>query len=158
MGADAELKIGLVTEPDEVPTVQRDEGFTEGIAVDANAEVVATVDGNVKPDDSLQVTQEMLQGNPDINVIFASTGPAAYGAIQAVSGSGRDVKVYGFCAEGETTNDLYPACVAQEPEKYGQLVIGEIEKWFGGETVETEVLQPLKLFVNGETPADNELG
>ncbi len=158
MGADADLKVGFVSEPDEVPVVLRDQGFRDAIAANPNAEVVATVDGNVKPDDSLKVTQEMMQGNPDINVIFASTGPAAYGAIQAVSGSGKDVKVYGFCAEGETTTDVYPACVAQEPEKYGQLVIGEIKKWLGGEKVETEVLQPLKLFVKGETPADNELG
>ncbi|MFT3887793.1 MAG: substrate-binding domain-containing protein [Arachnia sp.] len=158
MGADAELKVGFVSEPDEVPVVLRDQGFEEGIASDKNAKVVATVDGNVKPDDSMKVTQEMLQGNPDINVIFASTGPAAYGAIQAVSGSGKDVKVYGFCAEGETTTDLYPACVAQEPELYGQLVIGEIKKWLAGEKVNTEELQPLKLFVKGEKPADNELG
>ncbi|MFV0450973.1 MAG: substrate-binding domain-containing protein, partial [Propioniciclava sp.] len=60
LGADAELKIGFVTEPDEVPTLVRDEGFEETIAANANAEVVAKVDGNVKPDDSLQATTEML--------------------------------------------------------------------------------------------------
>ncbi|OCL30915.1 ribose ABC transporter ATP-binding protein [Tessaracoccus lapidicaptus] len=158
MGADAEMKIGFVSEPDEIPVVLRDQGFRDGIASNPNAEVVATVDGNVKPDDSLKVTQEMLQGNPDINVIFASTGPASYGAIQAVMGSGRDVKVYGFCAEGEATTDVYPGCVAQEPQLYGQLVIEEITAWLGGETPEQEILQPLKVFSNGEKPADNELG
>lgn len=157
-GADAELKVGFVSEPDEIPVVVRDQGFEEGIASNPNAEVVAVVDGNVKPDDSLKVTEEMLQGNPDINVIFASTGPAAYGAIQAVSGSGRDVKIYGFCAEGEPTTDIYPGCVAQEPELYGQLVIEEIAAWLDGGTLEQEVLQPLKTFRNGEQPADNELG
>jgi len=157
-GAEAELKIGFVSEPDEIPVVVRDQGFEEGMAANPNAEVVATVDGNVKPDDSLKVTQEMLQGNPDINVIFASTGPAAYGAIQAVTGSGRDVKVYGFCAEGEPTTDLYPGCVAQEPQLYGQLVIEQIGMWLDGGTPEQEVLQPLKIFSGGEQPADNELG
>lgn len=157
-GADAEMKIGFVSEPDEIPVVLRDQGFEEGIAGNPNAEVVATVDGNVKPDDSLKVTQEMLQGNPDINVIFASTGPAAYGAIQAVNSSGRDVKVYGFCAEGEPTTDVYPGCVAQEPQLYGQLVIEQIALWLDGGTPEHEVLQPLKVFSGGEQPADNELG
>ncbi|MFV0429949.1 MAG: substrate-binding domain-containing protein [Arachnia sp.] len=157
-GTDAELKIGFVSEPDEVPVVVRDEGFEAGIAANPNAEVVAVVDGNVKPDDSLKVTEEMLQGNPDINVIFASTGPAAYGAIQAVSGSDRDVKIYGFCAEGEPTTDVYPGCVAQEPQLYGELVIDEIAGWLGGGTPEQEVLQPLKTFTGGEQPADNELG
>lgn len=157
-GEDAELKVGFVSEPDEIPVVVRDQGFEETITEDPNAEVVAKVDGNVKPDDSLRVTQEMLQGNPDINVIFASTGPAAYGAIQAVTGGGHDVKVYGFCAEGEPTTDVYPGCVAQEPELYGQLVIEQIKTWFDGGTVEHEVLQDLKVFTDGEQPADNELG
>lgn len=157
-GKDAELNIGLVTEPDEGPTVARDEGFKDGISVNPNAKVVAEVDGNVKPDDSLRVTQEMLQGNPNINAIFTSTGPAAYGAIQALAGSGRDVKVYGFCAEGESLTDVYPGCVAQEPELYGQLVVKEIRAWLDGAKPEHEKLMPLKTFVTGEKPAENEIG
>lgn len=156
LGADAEIKAGLVSEPDEVPVVLRDQGFEEGIKPNANASVVATVDSNVMPDVALKVTQEMLQGHPEINVIFASTGPATYGAIQGVAG--KDTLVYGFCAEGETLTEVYPACVAQEPEKYGQLVIGEIKNWLGGGKVENEVLQPLKMFLKGDTPASNELG
>lgn len=158
MGEDAELKIGLVTEPDEGPTVARDNGFKEGISSNPNAEIVAEVDGNVKPDDSLRVTQEMLQGNPEINAIFTSTGPAAYGAIQALAGMDRDVKVFGFCAEGETLTETYPGCVAQEPELYGNLVVEEISKWLDGGTPEHEVLMGLKTFTTGETPAENELG
>jgi ribose transport system substrate-binding protein len=159
LGADAAMKIGFVSEPDEVPVVLRDQGFEEVIAANPNAEVVAKVDGNVKPDDSLRVTTEMLQGNPDINVIFASTGPAAYGALQAVQSLGRtDVKVYGFCASEEPLTDIYPACVAQEPYDYGARVIGQIEEWLGGATPAPEILRPLKMFLNGETPGPGEVG
>ncbi len=159
LGAEAPMKIGFITEPDEVPVVLRDEGFEEVIASNPNAEVVAKVDGNVKPDDSLRVTTEMLQGNPDINVIFASTGPAAYGALQAVQSMGRtDVLVYGFCASEEPLTDLYPACVAQEPYDYGARVIGQIQEWLGGATPEAEILRPLKMFLNGETPGPGEVG
>ncbi|MCW5952356.1 MAG: substrate-binding domain-containing protein [Propionibacteriaceae bacterium] len=156
LGADAELKIGFVSEPDEVPVVVRDEGFTETIKTNPNAEIVATVDGNVKPDDSLRVTSEMMQGHPEINVIFASTGPAAYGAIQATEGM--DVKVYGFCAAEEPLTDSYPACVAQEPEDYGRRVVQEIVTWKGGGTVEAEILRPLKLFVKPEVPGPGFVG
>lgn len=158
MGADATLKIGFVTEPDEVPVVIRDEGFKEAIADDPNAKVVAEVDGNVKATDSLNVTTDMLQGNPDLNVIFASTGPAAQGAIEAVKASGRDVKVYGFCAPEITLTDAYPACVAQEPADYGKRVVEQIAMYVKGGTVEAEILRPLKLFVNGQTPAAGEVG
>ena len=156
LGADAKLNIGFVTEPDERPVVIRDEGFSEGIAKNPNAKVVAKVDGNVKPDDSLKVTSEMMQGHPDINVIFASTGPAAYGALQATEG--KNVKVYGFCASEEPLTDSYPACVAQEPEDYGRRVIQQISAWKGGATVEAQILRPLKLFTKPETPGAGFVG
>lgn len=156
LGSDAELNIGFVTEPDERPVVIRDEGFTEAISKNSNAKVVAKVDGNVKPDDSLQVTSEMMQGHPEINLIFASTGPAAYGAIQATDG--KDVKVYGFCAAEETLTDNYPACVAQEPEDYGRRVVQQITQWKGGAQVEAQLLRPLKLFVKPDTPGPGFVG
>lgn len=156
-GDDAELTIGFVTEPDETPTQQRDQGFEDTIAANPNAEVVARVDGNVKPDDSLRATTEMLSGNPDINVIFASTGPAAYGALQAL-GSNSAVKVYGFCASEETLTEQYPGCVAQEPEVYGTEVVEQIRAWVDGGTPEPEILKSLKLFTVGQTPAPGEVG
>ena len=157
LGADAVLNIGFVTEPDEVPTRVRDEGFEEVIGANPNATVVAKVDGNVKPDDSLAATTELMSGNPDINVIFASTGPATYGALQALAGN-TNVSLYGFCASEEPLVGIYKGCVAQEPGRYGQLVIEEIAAWIGGATPEAEVLLPLKLFVTGETPAPGEVG
>lgn len=156
-GADADLKIGFVTEPDEVPTRVRDEGFEDAISGNPNATVVAKVDGNVKPDDSLAATTELLSGNPEINVIFANTGPAAYGALQALAGK-TGVTLYGFCASEEPLTETYAGCAAQEPGRYGQLVIEEIAGWLGGATPEAEVLLPLKLFVTGETPAPGEVG
>lgn len=156
LGADAKLNIGFVTEPDERPVVIRDEGFTEGLSSNPNAKVVAKVDGNVKPDDSLKATSEMLQGHPEINVIFASTGPAAYGAIQA--SEGKDVKVYGFCASELKLTDNYPACVAQEPEDYGRRVIQQVKTWKDGGTVEAQILRPLKLFVKPDTPGPGFVG
>ena len=158
LGADATIKAGLVTEPDEVPPVLRDEGFTEGLKSNANASVVATVDGNVKPDDSLRVAGEMLQGNPDVNVIYASTGPATFGALQAVQSARKDVKVYGFCAAEEKLTDQYPACVAQEPRDYGKRVLEQIKAYIGGATPDKEILRPLKLFTNGQTPGPGEVG
>jgi ribose transport system substrate-binding protein len=158
MGADAALQVGLITEPDEVPVVQRDAGFQDALGANANAQVVAEVDGNVQPDDSLAATSELLQGNPEVNVLFASTGPAAFGALQAVQGSGRDVKVYGFCASEEPLTEQYPACVAQEPEDYGRRVVEQVRTWVDGGTVEEEILRPLKMFTTGQTPGAGEVG
>ncbi len=158
MGADAEINVGLVTEPDEVPVVIRDEGFEEALGANAHAGVVASVDGNVKATDSLDVTGAMLQGNPTMNAIFASTGPATQGALEAVTASGTDVKVYGFCAPEIPTSDVYPACVAQEPADYGKRVVEQISLYVAGNDVDAEILRPLKIFRHGETPAPGEVG
>lgn len=156
-GDDADLAIGFVTEPDEVPTVERDGGFESVISSNPNAEIVATVDGNVKPDDSLAATTEMLSGNPDINVIFASTGPGTYGALQGLDGH-PDVSLYGFCASEEPVEGQYKGCVAQEPQSYGAQVVDQVREWVDGATPAEEILLPLKLFVTGETPAPGEVG
>lgn len=157
-GADAELRVGLVTAPDQTIVVERDDAFKAALEADPNAEVVATVDGKVQLDTSLNVTSAMLQGNPELNVIFASTGPAAQGALEAVKAAGRDVKVYGFCASELPTETLYPACVAQEPADYGSRVIDQIRAYADGDQVETAILRPLKLFTVGQTPAPGEVG
>jgi ribose transport system substrate-binding protein len=157
-GADAPIKIGFVTEPDEVPVLLRDQGFEEVIASNPNAEVVAKVDGNVQDDVSMRVTTELLTGNPDIQAIFASTGPHANGAIQAIQTMGKNVKVYGFCVSEMPLTEMYPFCVAQEPEDYGRRVIAEIEAWLGGATPAQEILRPLKEFFVGDTPAPGEVG
>lgn len=159
LGKDAAMEVGFVTEPDEVPVVQRDEGFEEAIKANPNAKIGAKVDGNVKLTDSLNVTSELLQGNQGINVIFASTGPAAQGALEAVKASGKDVKVYGFCAaEIPTDTKYYPACVAQEPEDYGKRVVDQIRDFVDGKKVESNILRPLKMFKAGETPGPGEVG
>jgi ribose transport system substrate-binding protein len=156
-GDDAELQIGFVTEPDEVPTLERDKGFEETIAANPNAEVVAKVDGNVKPDDSLTATTELLSGNPELDVIFSNTGPGVYGALQAL-GSNTTVKVYGFCASETELSGQYAACVAQEPESYGNQVVEQIRGFVDGDTPEPEILLPLKQFGPGETPAPGQVG
>ena len=158
MGADAKLNIGLVAEPDEVSAVTRDDGFKDEISSNKNAKVVAEVDGNVKITDSLNATADMLQGNPDLNVIFSSTGPGAQGALEAVKASGKDVKVYGFCAAELTLTDAYPGCVAQEPYDYAHRVVAQIVKFKEDGKVDKEILRPLKSFKNGETPAAGEVG
>ncbi|WEV69304.1 substrate-binding domain-containing protein [Bifidobacterium sp. ESL0775] len=158
MGKDAKLNIGLVTEPDEAAAMARDEGFKAKIASDKNSKVAARVDGNVKITDALDVTTDMLQGNPNLNAIFASSGPNLQGALEAVNASGKDVKVYGFCAADIALSGKYMGCVAQEPEDYGRRVVREIVKYVKGQKVKPNILRPLKEFVSGQKPGQGQVG
>lgn len=160
LGANAKIVAGIIGDPDQIPTNQRDKGFTDAISKDSNAKVVQTVNGKIDPNVSLQVAGDLLQGHPDLNVIFADAGPHAVGALQAVKQQGKSssVKVYAFCAASEPLTSTYAACAAQEPAQYAQIALENLKKYLGGAKVAPEVLQPLKVFVNGQTPGPGEVG
>jgi ribose transport system substrate-binding protein len=160
MGADATIVAGIIGNPDQIPTNQRDDGFKEAISVNPNAKVVQIVNGKVDPNISMQVGGDMLQGHPDMNVIFADTGPAAVGAIQAVQQQGKaeTVMIYAFCAADMELAGNYKACAAQEPADYARIVLDNLKTYLGGGEVAKEVLQPLKVFTTGQKPGQGEVG
>ncbi|MCM6761235.1 substrate-binding domain-containing protein [Rathayibacter sp. ZW T2_19] len=160
LGEDATIIAGIIGNPDQIPTNQRDQGFTDAISANPNAKVVQTVNGKIDPNVSLQVTGDMLQGNPDINVIFADAGPHAVGALQAIAQQGKSdsIKVYAFCAADEPLTDTYAGCAAQEPARYAEITLDNLQKFLGGESVDKEVLEPLKVFTTGQTPGAGEVG
>lgn len=161
LGKDAKIVVGIGGDPDQIPTNQRDAGFTEALKPNANAKVVQTVNTKVDPNISLQVITEMLQGNPDINVVFADTGPATVGAIQAIKQLNRSGKVtlYGFCAADQKLDaTLYRGCSAQEPANYAAIVVKNVKTYVGGGSVKAEQLVPVKVFTEGQKPAPGEVG
>ena len=160
LGPDAKIVAGIIGNPDQIPTNQRDEGFTSALKANPNAKVTNTVNGKIDPSVSLQVTGDLLQGNPDLNVIFADAGPHAVGALQAISQQNKSdkVKVYAFCAADTPLKDNYAACAAQEPAEYAKITLDNIKTFVGGGQVEKQVLQPLKVFVSGQTPGPGEVG
>jgi len=160
MGADATIIAGILGAPAQIPTNQRDAGFTEALSSNPNATVLPVVDTSVEHAISLQVAGELLQAQPEMNVIFADTGPAAVGALQAVAQAGRadSVAIYAFCAADIPLEGNYKACAAQEPYEYAKIVLDNIKKYIGGADVPAEILQPLKIYLSGETVGPREFG
>jgi len=156
-GPDAKLVIGIVTEPNEIPTVQRSNGFKSVFSGNPNVKVVQEVNGLVKPDVSLQKTTEMLQAHPDINLIWADTGPAAQGALRAVKSLNSNAKVYGFAISEYPIEPFYPAAAAQEPYEYAKITLKQIRDYLDGKDVPKQVLRPLKIITHGK-PAPGEVG
>lgn len=149
---------GIIGFPEAVSTNQRDEGFTSNLP--EGAEVVSTVNGKVDANVSLQVTTDLLQGNPRINLIFSDTGPSTLGALKAVEqlGLADSVAVYGFCAAEIKLEGAYKGCAAQEPREYGSLVVENIRAFIDGDAIERTILRPLPSFGPGESPAAGLLG
>ncbi len=160
MGATAKIAVGIVGDPDQIPTNQRDQGLSDALAKDPNAKILQTVNGKVDPNVSLQVAGDLLQAHPDMNVIWADTGPAAVGALQAITQQDKasSVKLYAFCAADTALDATYAACAAQEPADYARITLDNMKSYLGGASVPAKVLQPLKIFLKGQKPGPGEVG
>lgn len=152
------IVVGIVGFPDSVTTNQRDDGFKT--ALGSKGSIKTLVNGKVDPNVSLQVTTDMLQGNPDITVVYGDTGPATFGAFQAVKqlGLSKKVSVYGFCAADTSLAGAYQGCTAQEPYDYAKIVVENVKAYLGGGKIQSTILRPLKTFVSGQTPGPGLLG
>ncbi len=156
LGATATINYGIVGDPEQIPTELRDGGWVKAMGANPNAKQIAKVNSKVDPAVSLTVTTDMLQGNPSINVLWADTGPGTVGALQAIKalGKGSRVTLFGFCAAGVEMTGPYKACAAQEPAKYGAMVIDNIKTYVkDGKDVPAQILVPVKLDVGGFPPA-----
>jgi ribose transport system substrate-binding protein len=160
LGANAKIVVGIIGDPDQIPTNQRDEGLGGALKKNSNASIVGTLNGKVDPNVSLQVAGDMLQAHPDINILWADTGPHAVGALQAITQQGKadSVKLYAFCAADTPLTTTYAACAAQEPADYAKIAVENLKKYLGGADVPAELLRPLKIFINGQTPGPGEVG
>lgn len=160
MGAQARIGVGIVGDPDQIPTNQRDEGLAQALKADPNAHILQTVNGKVDPSVSLEVASDLLQAHPDMNVVWADTGPGAVGALQAISQheKGGTIKLYAFCAADEPLTSTYAACAAQEPADYARILLTNLKTFLSGSSVPKQVLRPLKIFTNGQKPGPGEVG
>lgn len=158
IGADGKAVIGIVGEPTSVSANARDDGFKEALASNPNVKFVALVNGKVEETTSLKVTTEMLQGNPDITVVYSDTEPAALGAIAAIQQIGRDdVKLYAFVdklgVKHIEENSILKAGAIQEPAKLAQIQVENIKKFLDGEKLEPVIDSP-PLLVNKDNAAE----
>ena len=158
IGPDGSAVIGIVGEPTSVSANARDDGFKEALASNKNVKFVALVNGKVEETTSLKVTTEMLQGNPDITVVFSDTEPAAIGALAAINqlGAKDRVKLYSFVdKEGVKAiqeNSVLKAGAIQEPVKLAEILVESVKKSLNGEKVPDMINNP-PLLVNKENAA-----
>jgi ribose transport system substrate-binding protein len=159
LGANGTAVIGIVGEPTAVAATLRDVGFKEVVTTNPNIKVVALVNGKVEETTSLKVTTEMLQGNPQMNVVFSDTEPAAIGASAAITQLGLKGKVtlYAYIdKEGVKQiqdGSILKAGAIQEPAKLAQIEVANIKKYLDGEKLEPMINSP-PLLVNKENATE----
>ena len=121
--------------------IDRSEGFHS--VADGKLKVVASQTANFDRAQGMRVMENMLQGNNDIQAVFAANDEMALGALEAISGAGKDILVVGF----DATDDAVAAVkagrmggtIAQQPALLGATAVENALKLMKGESVEKSI-------------------
>ncbi|MGG1879623.1 ribose ABC transporter substrate-binding protein RbsB [Paenibacillus cisolokensis] len=130
-------------------TRERGQGFHD--VADVQLNVVAKQAADFDRTKGLNVMENLLQGNPDVQAVFAHNDEMALGAIEAIQSSGKDIIVIGFDGNDDALKSIeagrLTATVAQQPDLIGQLAVQAASDVLQGNEVEQNIPAPLKLVV-----------
>jgi ribose transport system substrate-binding protein len=132
------------------PARDRGQGFEQAISAQDDVELVASQTANFDRAEGLNVTENILQANPDIKGIFAQNDEMALGAVRALRGrAGSDVKVVGFDGIEDALKAIQSgkmnATVAQQPDKIGSLGVENAMKVIDDRSVAKNIPVEVKL-------------
>ncbi|MER2459473.1 ribose ABC transporter substrate-binding protein RbsB [Bacillus subtilis] len=128
-------------------TRERGSGF-HNIA-DQKLQVVTKQSADFDRTKGLTVMENLLQGHPDIQAVFAHNDEMALGALEAINSSGKYILVIGFDGNKDALasikNGKLSATVAQQPELIGKLATEAADDILHGKKVQKTISAPLKL-------------
>ncbi|WHX67081.1 ribose ABC transporter substrate-binding protein RbsB [Peribacillus frigoritolerans] len=128
-------------------TRERGKGF-HNIA-DRQLEVLTSQTAEFDRTKGLNVMENILQGNKDIQAVFAHNDEMALGAIEAIKAAGKDIIVVGFDGNDDALKAVesgeLKATIAQQPALIGEEAVNAAEKILKGDKVDDTISVPLKL-------------
>ncbi|MDY8108743.1 substrate-binding domain-containing protein [Fulvimarina sp. 2208YS6-2-32] len=131
------------------PEVERTKGCMKAIEENPGVELVAEQwSQQWSQAEGLDISQNLLQANPDVNIIFGQADGLALGAAQGVKVSGIDHRVYIGGFDGDTTalpilaEGGYDATATQQVRGIGRLAVDSAIKLAAGEELPAEQLLP----------------
>jgi ribose transport system substrate-binding protein len=128
-------------------TRERGKGF-HNIA-DKQLEVLTSQTAEFDRTKGLNVMENILQGDKDIQAVFAHNDEMALGAIEAIKAAGKDIIVVGFDGNDDALkaveNGELKATIAQQPALIGEEAVNAAEKILKGDKVDDTISVPLKL-------------
>ncbi|MGL5380392.1 ribose ABC transporter substrate-binding protein RbsB [Clostridium sp.] len=150
LGKDANINVvELQGIPGASATRDRGEGFHSVLDNKSNVKFVSSQAADFDRQKGLQVMENVVQGNKDIQVVFAHNDEMALGAAKAILSSNIDAMVIGFDGNDDALDAIEKgemiATVAQQPDLIGALGVQLAEKIYNGEKVDSEIAADLKV-------------
>ena len=128
-----------------VPILQRVEGCKEALAEHEGITLVDTQNGRQDRSVALGVVENMIQSHPDLAGIFSVNDGGAMGALAAIQGSGRDIKLTSVDGAPEAVKAIadggpFIQTTAQFPRDQVRVGLGmALAQYWGARVVPTEV-------------------
>ena len=121
--------------------IDRGQGFHN--VADEKLDVVSSQPANFDRTEGMSVMENMLQSNGDIQAVFAANDEMALGAVEAISGAGKDIMVVGFDATDDAIEAIkagrMDATIAQQPDLIGKTAVEQAVKLINGETIDKAI-------------------
>ena len=121
--------------------IDRSAGFHN--VADSKLTVVASQTANFDRTEGMSVMENMLQANGDIQAVFAANDEMALGAMEAISGAGKDILVVGFDATDDALASIkegrMAGTIAQQPALIGSTAVENAIKLINGESIEKSI-------------------
>ncbi|MGL5244118.1 MAG: ribose ABC transporter substrate-binding protein RbsB [Sarcina sp.] len=133
-------------------TRDRGAGFHNILDGKGNVKFVSTQAADFDRQKGLQVMENIIQANPDIQVVFAHNDEMALGAEKAIKAAGIKAMVIGFDGNDDALQAIdkgeMKATVAQQPDLIGALGVQLAVKISKGEKVHKNIAADLKIVSN----------
>jgi len=129
----------------------RGEGFNKAMDKYSGMEVIARQPAGFDRAEGMTVMENILQGNPEIDAVFAHNDNMALGAMEAIAAAGRsdEIMIVGFDAIDDARDAVaegkMAATVAQKPDLMGEMAVETAIKVANGEEVDEYTPVPLEL-------------
>jgi ribose transport system substrate-binding protein len=142
--------VELVGIPGSSAARERGEGFDSAIADKPGMKIVAKQPANFDRAQGLSVMENILQGNKDIQGVFAQNDEMALGAQRAIEEAGvKNVAIVGFDATPDAVAAVkagkLAATVQQKPELIGKMGVDAAKLLIDGKPVAASIPVPLAL-------------
>ncbi|MEX3955798.1 ribose ABC transporter substrate-binding protein RbsB [Trinickia sp. EG282A] len=130
---------------------ERGDGFDKSIESDNGVKIVTKQPADFDRAKGLSVMENIIQGNKDIQGVFAQNDEMALGAVKAIQAAGlKNVIVVGFDATDDAMAAVkagtMTATVQQQPELIGQYGVQTATKLAQGQPVDKLIHVPLNLY------------
>ncbi|MDQ0150402.1 ribose ABC transporter substrate-binding protein RbsB [Eubacterium multiforme] len=131
-------------------TRDRGQGFHNILDKDKKAKFISIQAADFDRQKGLQVMENIIQRDPNIQVVFAHNDEMALGAAKAVKVAGLNTMIIGFDGNEDAKEAVdkgeMKATIAQQPDEIGALGVELAAKIYKGEKVKNNIAADLKIY------------